>query len=282
MICLAFAEVWVNRLAFELFFESNPIVSIALAIAVGAVLIFFAHISGAVAKKAQCEEINPPKAKMYWSLAALNLMVFVLALFLAKMREALISINEQSSASLESLLEDDLFGEGALDGLASENSSGLIDILSVGSMGQEGAFLLIINLVIYICGFLAAFYRHDSHPDYEKLTKDLEKKRVALSSVRTSYEAKQEEAARKYRKSLAFIEETKRSKESEVKEIEQTIIEIERSLQNKMEEGKIAVSKQMLAYREANIKSRTMTPPKYFTNEPESLLDDKLTRYGTD
>ena len=51
MAALAFAEVWVNRLAFELFFESSPIISLFLAIAVGAVLVFFAHITGSSFKR---------------------------------------------------------------------------------------------------------------------------------------------------------------------------------------------------------------------------------------
>ena len=50
----------INRLAFELFFESNPIISLALATAVGAVLIFSRTYSS-ILKKAQCVEIDPPK-----------------------------------------------------------------------------------------------------------------------------------------------------------------------------------------------------------------------------
>ena len=36
------------------------------------------------------------------------------------------------------------------------------------NLGPEGMFLLLINVAIYVCGFVAAFVRHDSHPDYEK------------------------------------------------------------------------------------------------------------------
>lgn len=280
MLALAFAEVWVNRLAFELFFESNPMVSIALSIAVGAVLIFFAHISGGIAKQAQCEEITPPKVKMYWSLAGLNLIVFFLAMFLAKMRQALITINEQSTASLGSLLEDDIFGDGALDSLAGVAEPSMLDIFSMGSMGEEGVFLLMINLVIYICGFLAAFYRHDSHPDYEKLTHNMEKRRVALEVIRSRYESRSEEISRKFRTKFSYLEESGRSKESQVKDIEHQIAEVQRTLETKIEEGIHAVAKQLAAYRAANVKARSTNAPSYFSKDPEEILSEYLKAKG--
>ena len=282
MLALAFAEVWVNRLAFELFFESNPIVSIGLAVAVGAVLIFFAHISGGIAKHAQCEEISPPKVKMYWSLIGLNGIVFVLTLFLAKMRQALITINEQATASLGSLLEEDIFGEGALDSLVGSAEPSMLDIFSVGSMGEEGAFLLVINLVIYICGFLAAFYRHDAHPDYEKLTNQMEKRRSALEVIRSRYESRSEEISKKFRSKFSFLEEAARTKEAEVRETEHQIAEIQRLMESKIEEGKHAVGKQLAAYRSANIKARTTSPPAYFSKDPELTVTDQLTAKGFD
>ena len=282
MVALAFAEVWVNRLAFELFFESNPIVSIGLAVAVGAVLIFFAHISGAIAKHAQCEEISPPKAKMYWSLLGLNGIVFILTLFLAKMRQALITVNEQATASLGSLLEDDIFGEGALDSLANAAEPSVLDIFSIGSMGQEGAFLLIINLVIYMCGFLASFYRHDAHPDYEKLVSQMEKRRSQLEVIRSRYESRSEEISKKFRSKFSYLEETSRAKEAEVKEIEHQIAEVHRLMESKIEEAKHAVVKQLSAYRAANIKARTTGVPGCFAKDPEKIVTDHLVAKGFD
>ena len=52
MFALAFAEVWVNSKSFELFFASNQLISLLLASAVGAMLVFFAHITGASIKRA--------------------------------------------------------------------------------------------------------------------------------------------------------------------------------------------------------------------------------------
>ena len=53
MTLLAFAEVFVNSMAFELFFESSQLISIIVATGVGAMLVFFAHITGASFKRTQ-------------------------------------------------------------------------------------------------------------------------------------------------------------------------------------------------------------------------------------
>ena len=51
MVALALVEVPVNRLAFELFFQEQPAVSLALAVVVGAVLMFFAHMVGTLVRR---------------------------------------------------------------------------------------------------------------------------------------------------------------------------------------------------------------------------------------
>lgn len=137
MLALSLAEVWINRLAFELFFESNPIISLALATAVGAVLIFFAHISGSILKKSQCVEIDPPKASMFWALFGLNAVVIILSLFLAKMRQALVSINAQQSLSFTDILGDEF---GPLDGLTGEVAPSVMDVFGSGGLGKKGFF----------------------------------------------------------------------------------------------------------------------------------------------
>ena len=51
---------------------SSPIISILLASAIGAVLIFFAHITGRSVKKAQSKEVELNKNKTYITLFFLN------------------------------------------------------------------------------------------------------------------------------------------------------------------------------------------------------------------
>ena len=269
MLALSLAEVWVNRLAFELFFESNPIVSLALATAVGTVLIFFAHISGSILKRSQCVDVDPPKVSMFWALFGLNVVVVVLGLFLAKMRQALVSINAQQDMSFSDILGDEF---GDLGSLTQEVAPSVMDIFGSGGLGQEGIFLLIINLVVYLCGFIAAFYRHDSHPDYEKLTKSLEAKRQALATIRSKHESRTEETNRKFRTKFSFLEESARMKEAELNEFQHLAMEIDRVRDTKIEEALHAVAKQINAYRSANSSSRSASEPKYFETEVEGML----------
>ena len=92
MFALAFAEVWVNSKSFELFFASNQLISLLLASAVGAMLVFFAHITGASIKRALPETAKNGRAKTTVSMIMLNSLVAVFVLFLGKMRQAWVAL----------------------------------------------------------------------------------------------------------------------------------------------------------------------------------------------
>ena len=85
MFVLAFAEVWVNSRSFELFFESNSLVSLLLASAVGAMLVFFAHITGVSIKRALPESAKSSRLKTTFSMLFLNSLVAIFILYLGKM-----------------------------------------------------------------------------------------------------------------------------------------------------------------------------------------------------
>ena len=96
MVLLAFAEVFVNSLAFELFFESSQLISIIVATGVGAMLVFFAHITGSSFKRTQSKEVPVSKTNTYLSMGILNSLVVVLIFYLSKMRQAFVSISNQN------------------------------------------------------------------------------------------------------------------------------------------------------------------------------------------
>ena len=121
MAILALSEVYINRFAFELFFMSSPVISILLASAIGAVLIFFAHITGESVKKAQSKEVELNKNKTYITLFFLNSFVLILILFLAMMRESYLAILEAEGTDLVTDLGD-------LIGDAIEETPGLSDV----------------------------------------------------------------------------------------------------------------------------------------------------------
>jgi hypothetical protein len=188
------------------------------------------------------------------------------------MRQALVSLNEMEGASIQDILGSDF---GILEGLE-EATPAVTDVFAAGGLAEEGIFFLLINLVIYLCGFLAAFYRHDAHPDYEKLIKNWDKKRNMLEAIRSRYEGRTEDVNRKYRAKYSFLEESGRIKEIEVHELEYKISEIKRMRESKIQEAIYAVSKQLNAYRIANLKARGTAIPSFFSVDSEIQLVELL------
>ena len=78
---------------------SSPVISILPASAIGAVLIFFAHITGESVKKAQSKEVELNKINLY-HIVFFKLFVLILILFLAMMRESYLAILEAEGTDL--------------------------------------------------------------------------------------------------------------------------------------------------------------------------------------
>ena len=269
MVLLSFAEVWINRLAFELFFESNPLISFILALAVGGVLVFFAHVCGTTVKRINYSKWD--KALTIVFLALLNILTVVVIIYLAKMRQAFVAISTLSAESLtfDDLITDDL---GNLDGIISDSTS--VDNLIATDIGQEGMFLLLINVTIFVCGCIAAFIRHDQHPDYEKLIHENQ----SLYSQRAKYLDRFNHKFSKERKEL----ETKiTSVTSQIEELEsetEGLNEKNLDMREKFQESKIrlknAYKLKVNAYRNSNLAERNSPAPEFFDREPNLGWND--------
>ncbi len=264
MILLAFAEVWINSKAFELFFESSPLISLFLASAVGAMLVFFAHISGTTIKRAQSKEIIIDKPKMYVPMFILNILVVVFIYFLAKMRQAFVAIQEQSTqgfgSELEELLKDPNLQNLNID---AEQTSAIISLIST-NLGEAGLFLLLVNLLVYICGFIAAFIRHDTHPDYEFAQKQYDKYRTALTKVVKSYDDKVASIDKRESDVHADIRKERDIADERIYEIDQEINEINLKASEIKSNAMQVLRSRVNAYRSGNRSSRKKPEPMYF------------------
>ena len=265
MFLLAFAEVWVNSKAFELFFESSPLISLFLASAVGAMLVFFAHISGTTIKRAQSKEIIIDKPKMYIPMFILNFLVVVFIYFLAKMRQAFVSIQEQStqgfnSEDFEKLLQDPNLSNLNID---VEQTSAIISLIST-NLGEAGLFLLLVNLLVYVCGFIAAFIRHDTHPDYEYAQKQYDKYRTALTKVIKSYDDKVASIDKRKSDLHADIRKERDLADERMYEIDKQIDEINFNVSELQQKSSDVIRERIKAYREGNKSTRSKPEPIYF------------------
>jgi len=260
MIALAFAEVWVNRLAFELFFESNPLVSLFLAVAVGGMLVFFAHITGISIKRALPESERGNRSRIVLSMLILNGLVGVFVFYLAKMRQAFVSINSQQGLDLEGLLGDQQT-EG-LEGVIGD--IGAVDSLISTSLGEEGLFLLLVNVIVYVAGTVAAIIRHDSHTDYEKLLKLSDRYRSKQVTLKKRYEARLAEVQKGKSDRLSDIANKVADAESKIEKLEAELKHSEALYRSSGMALSKAIKAKIGSFRDKNEETRSTKPPKYF------------------
>ncbi len=174
---LALMEVPVNRLAFELFFQEQPAFSLALAMAAGVVLMFFAHLVGMMVRRLE----QPPPAMQIRRAAGVTLFLAIagsLMYVLASMRQLYVHLLEAEQGSLQQQVEQ-LTQGGAASAIARAASTDL---------GTAGVTLLVVNVALFAFGAAASFLRHDPHPDYEGVWRVHQRSRGRLSRRTTRYE----------------------------------------------------------------------------------------------
>ncbi len=258
MFALAFAEVWVNSKSFELFFASKQIISLLLASAVGAMLVFFAHITGTAIKRAVPEYMDGKRGKTILSMAALNSLVVIFILYLAKMRQAWVALDMEDDGPALSLDTDGL--ENALvevDGLAS---------LFGTELGSEGLFLLLFNVIVYVAGTAGGFIRHDSHPDYENLVKKESNHRNKQVAFKKRYEAGIAEAKKKKADLVSSFREQKGEKDTELKKLQRDLKTMEKNAVSIKRAVLKSTNDKLQAFRRANKAARSERAPSYFSS----------------
>lgn len=262
LICLAIAEVPVNRLAFELFFESMPLVSLLISAAIGGLLIFFAHTIGSLLRRLQCKEIEIDRDNIYLTITLLSLLTFCLMYFLGLMREKWVDVNDVSALNLEGFISS----AGSMD-------KGVAESLLIGSRGFT---LLLLNLAIFTVGVLLAFLRHDPHPFYEKAINAHKKAQEKILIFKRKFEIKKNEIQKNYN---ARLEE----KRLQIKKIEELIKACIRELEGL--DAKVAtdrnnlmsaLARRIMAYQHANQKIRKTPAPDYFKSNLLKMVEEMI------
>lgn len=261
MVLLALAEIPVNRLAFELFFESMPAVSLLLSGAVGCLFIFFAHIIGKQYRHTQCPVTSTNREGVYLAIFGLLAVSLLLMFFLGVMREQLVALQSGATLNLEDLSLDDLAKGGGAD-------SNTFDF----SIGSKGIFLVLLNFMIFLAGVLASYFRHDPHPFLERLTKDALDAKLALDSHMKNFEDRQIDILKKFNNELTKNEDEYLHREGQINEIKNKRTLVDRNLEQARQMFFLEVSRTLRAYREENLASRTSPPPEYFTENIDSRL----------
>jgi len=262
LICLAIAEVPINRLAFELFFESMPLVSLLISAAIGGLLIFFSHTIGVMLKRAQCKEIEVNYDSIYLTITLLSILTISMMYFLGLMREKWVDVNDVSTLNLEAFITS-----------ATNTEKGVVDSLLIGS---KGFTLLLLNLGIFTVGVLLAFLRHDAHPFYEKAVHACEKAQQKILVLKKKFEVRKCEIQKNHHKRLE-------EKRIQIKKIEEQIKSSIRELDgidSKIASDKknliSALTRKIMAYQHANQRIRKTPAPDYFKADLPALVEQML------
>jgi hypothetical protein len=260
MLLLAVAEIPVNRLAFELYFESMPAISLILSGAVGSLLIFFAHIIGKQAKRTRCPITATNNGNVYLAITGLVLLCLIVMIFLGVMREQVVALQASAANfSLESLKLEDLTNDGG----ASRDFS--------WSMGSAALFLVVLNFAIFLSGVVAAYIRHDSHPFFEQLEANLKAAEGKFRAHKTMFETKQITLMKEFAAQMATSDD---QHERQIREIE-AFGQRREALDAEYAKSRVAalnfLTKAIQTYRKENMLARKTPPPEYFTARVELI-----------
>jgi hypothetical protein len=254
MVALAIAEVPVNRLAFELFFESMPAVSLLLSAAIGALFIYFAHVIGVMIKRLKCKEIDIDRNKIIISIALLGVVSFTLIYFLGVMREQLIAVEKAGTLDLESIL-------------SSTGPAASINPFDSIAIGSKGFTLLLLNLIILITGIVSSVFRHDPHPDYEKIYNKAKKIESKFLSYRKKFETEQVQKLREFNQRMEVNKSQQQNFESELQAISDKRDAIDSKIKNDKQNLYFAIARKIMAYQSGNRKTRKTSTPTYFSDD---------------
>ena len=203
LVLLAIAEVPINRLAFELFFQEQPLFSLILAGAVGIALMFLAHLTGLLVRR----EPQPPRWRQVRHGGGIVLVLLVTGMLvyaLATMRQLYIQFVQNEGGSLQQQVEAILRG----------NAASAVKEVASTQLGVAGYTLMALNVTLFVVGAAASFLRHDPHPDYEAAWHGERRGRARLTRTRARFEARLDAVQKEHDTRIRALDELLRETEA--------------------------------------------------------------------
>jgi hypothetical protein len=191
MALLALVEVPVNRAAFELTFREEPVFSLLLALAVGAVVLYFAHLIGLLLRQWPEHPTKTQIATRAVTASGILGLVGFGVYFLARMRQSYMLLTTQENAGFGSRLQDALQGNTA-------SASQQFNLMANLPFGIGDWMFISVNILLFAFGVAASFLRHDPHPDYEKIVVSNAKAEKRLAEAEARFEGKVAEETNRF------------------------------------------------------------------------------------
>lgn len=257
LIGLAVAEVPVNRLAFQFFFQESPLIGLVLALLVGGIFMFMAHVAGTVARQLGYYRGVGGKAMGLATVFGIVALVGVAVVLLAAIRQLFVDfLQQEQSANLSELIKGNL-GSIATRAFQTE-------------LGEAGWTLLVLNVLIFVAGALLAFFRHDPHPDYESAIKKAARLDKRLRKAQRRHQKQLDALLTESNKKIDYLNKLADVHSSELAELDKEIARTRAQMEADIAVVVDVTKHRILAYQSGNSDTRKTKTPAYF-GKAESL-----------
>ena len=262
LLVLSLAEIPINRKAFALFFGNEGWVLLLLAIAVGAMLVFFSHIVGHLIRETGSND-SPKnlRFKKYSGLGSISVVMIILVYILALMRQKLADV-EKAGGTFEELIANGA-GQNFQEALFTP-------------LGTDGAILLVLNMTIIAAGIIASFFRHDPHPYYEKVSKTYHKFRDQSFQMKEKVENELNNIQEKYNKKLESIRNREQNLNKERDDLQTEVDAIQDNDKEDFKNVINSVDRLIIAYQTSNSNNRQEKDPGFFKKNNTSQIKEFL------
>lgn len=258
---LAFAEVPINRSAFELYFSSTPAVILVLALAIGCMLVFFAHSLGHLIKE-RTDHTTSISNNSNSTIGILSIVIVtvILMYFLAVMRQSYIAISKGAETF------DELFTDTSKFDVFQDNL--------FQPLNSDGVGLLVLNFSIFFAGILASFFRHDSNSHYEKISSTYNKLRDKMAARKEKVEKRLSEIQEVYNKQLEILSNRKQNSSMQLGEINEELLKIFNQKSDDLKTVNANIERLLNSY-ESGYKSMMLEKPvpKVFNNSYSNIVE---------
>ena len=256
LIALMFGEIGINKMAFEGLFSSGGPFPFILAATVGALFLITAHTSGKSMKQLDRENGASSSYKTYIVVGILCLLMALIMYGLAKARQAI--FNDQGGDSLT----------GAL--LGDQNLAEAFGSVTQTTLGEQGYFMLGLNIAIFAVGLLISYHRWDTNPGYENIVKEEKKLSELFLKYQQNYEKVVADLTKTYAGRTTYLSQRRNEAQQELETLKTQIEQLDADLVNTHSQLVSGLQQILLTYFKSNETSRSSPAPTYFSN-----LDEK-------
>ncbi len=265
LLILATAELAINETVFAEALSLRAALAWGVATLFGISVIYFAHTVGLFIRRRDPGRTRNGKKRFRIVVPLIILVMLALFYEMSVIRQYLFVSNDANQAVANGLgilgASDKVAGEAgkAAEGVAKALMEDPFQPLHVKALT-----LFMVNVIVFSVGALISYFRHDPHPDYEKLMRN-----------RDAAQAKVDLRQREYDDELARLDEGFRRRHTNLtarSDQLQRVIEHEQlhlaglEKRQSIEANKVidVATQRILAYQAGNSHSRRESPPAYF------------------